>query len=150
MPAAQRLALDTGHGVALCFSSNALDALSATIALRRRPIADINGRANVVGGGINIAQRVMGFAAPNRLLALATFRQAVAQASPVADVLFHPQGRLIDKHGRVHELHNLEVGASSPRRRAAAPPHPCPPCPARSSSASNTCSARKSAQWPAC
>src|SRR5262245_24031886 len=84
-----RLALDTGDGAALCFLGDPEDALFAAANLREalmadpgpaggqvriginlgpaRIVRDLNGNRNIIGDGINVAQRVMGFAAPNQI-----------------------------------------------------------------------------------
>src|SRR5215831_8357324 len=81
-PAADRLVLDTGDGAALCFLGDPEDGLFAANGLRGgvldrtaeglqlriginlgpvRFVKDVNGQPNVIGDGINVAQRVMGF-----------------------------------------------------------------------------------------
>ena len=90
LPADSRLAIDTGDGAALCFMGDPQEALRAAMLLRDllaqrygnslpvriglhmgpvRVIEDVNGRVNVVGDGINVAQRIMDFAEPGQIVA---------------------------------------------------------------------------------
>ncbi|HEX5364981.1 MAG TPA: adenylate/guanylate cyclase domain-containing protein, partial [Gallionella sp.] len=92
VPLADRIILDTGDGAAINFLGDVEDALKAALSLREnllkedvnsenpllirmginlgpvRLVRDINGQPNIVGDGINVAQRVMGFADSGQVL----------------------------------------------------------------------------------
>jgi class 3 adenylate cyclase len=102
-PVADRLVVDTGDGAALCFLGAPEDALFAANSLRSRVleapephglrlrlginlgpvrvVKDINGRTNVIGDGINVAQRVMSFAEPNQILVSRSYYEVVSRLS---------------------------------------------------------------------
>ena len=130
-PAADRLVLDTGDGAALCFLGDPEDALFAANSLRSgvreapeshglqlrlginlgpvRVVKDINGHSNVIGDGINVAQRVMGFAEPNQILVSRSYFEVVSRLSPEYGRLFHYAGVHRDKHVREHEVYEVHL-----------------------------------------
>jgi class 3 adenylate cyclase len=133
-PAADRLVLDTGDGAALCFLGDPADALFAANGLKSRVIEhgaalglrlriginlgpvrfvkDVNGQPNVIGDGINVAQRVMGFAEPNQILVSRSYYEVVSRLSPEYGQLFQYAGLHRDKHVREHEVYEVQVAAS--------------------------------------
>jgi hypothetical protein len=60
-----------------------------------------------VGDGINVAQRVMGFADPGQILVSRTYYDAVSRLSPEYAGMFHYQGSRTDKHVREHEIYAI-------------------------------------------
>jgi class 3 adenylate cyclase len=146
-----RLALDTGDGAALCFFGDPEDALFAAANLRQairtdpgpgaqiriginlgpsRVVRDFNGNRNVIGDGINVAQRVMGFAAPNQILVSRSFYEVVSRLSEEYAQLFQYAGLHRDKHVREHELyevHGAGAAAGDPIAAAPAPAAATPP-----------------------
>jgi class 3 adenylate cyclase len=132
---ADRLALDTGDGAALCFFGDPEDALFAAANLRDairsdpgpaggqvriginlgpgRLVRDVNGNRNIIGDGINVAQRVMGFAAPNQILVSRSYYEVVAHISHQYAQLFQYAGLHRDKHIREHELYEVHGGAAA-------------------------------------
>jgi class 3 adenylate cyclase len=129
-----RLALDTGDGAALCFFGDPEDALFAAANLRQavqadpgpgaqvriginlgpsRIVRDLNGNRNVIGDGINVAQRVMGFATPNQILVSRSFYEVVSRLSEEYAQLFQYAGLHRDKHVREHELYEVHGGSSA-------------------------------------
>jgi class 3 adenylate cyclase len=149
-----RLALDTGDGAALCFFGDPEDALFAAANLRQavradpgpglqvriginlgptRIVRDLNGNRNLIGDGINVAQRVMSFAAPNQILVSRSFFEVVSRLSEEYARLFQYAGLHKDKHVREHELYEVHGGAATgdaPEvavEPAAAPAVPGPP-----------------------
>lgn len=125
VPLHTRLAIDTGDGAALCFLGDPEEALHVALLLRdllrQRPAAalparlglhlgpvrvvqDINQRINVIGDGINVAQRVMDFARPNELLLSRACHDVISRIAEGGPALFRPAGTRADKHGRQHEL----------------------------------------------
>jgi class 3 adenylate cyclase len=131
---ADRVVLDTGDGAALCFLGDPEDALFAANSLRSgvlahpsardlrlrigvnlgpvRVVKDINGHTNVIGDGINVAQRVMSFAEPNRILVSRSYYEVVSRLSQEYAQLFQYAGLHRDKHIREHEVYevNLALG----------------------------------------
>jgi len=127
-----RVLIDTGDGAALCFMGDPEDALFVSMGLRDRlrapaceaigltvriginlgpvrMITDINNHQNVIGDGINVAQRVMSFAEPNQIMVSRTYFEVVSRLSQEFTKLFHYAGARTDKHVREHEIY--EVGA---------------------------------------
>jgi len=102
VPPRDFIVLDTGDGAAIAFLGDPEDALSAGIAVRKsiaslppailsarmginlgpvRLVWDINAQMNILGDGINVAQRVMSFAEPGQLLASRSFYEVVSRLS---------------------------------------------------------------------
>ncbi len=130
-PVNDRVILDTGDGAAITFLGDVEDALKAGLAFREnllgegasmdppllvrmginlgpvRLIKDINGQPNIVGDGINVAQRVMGFAEPGQILVSRSYFDAVSRLSHDYAGMFHCQGSRTDKHVREHEIYAI-------------------------------------------
>lgn len=130
VPIDDRIILDTGDGAALSFLGDVGDALQVALSMREslreglhmeppllvrmginlgpvRLIRDINGQPNIVGDGINVAQRVMGFADPGQILVSRTYYDSVSRVSPDYAGMFHYQGSRTDKHVREHEIYAI-------------------------------------------
>jgi len=131
VPIADRIILDTGDGAAINFLGDIEEALKAALNLREtllnedpaiehplmvrmginlgpvRLIRDINGQPNIVGDGINVAQRVMGFADASQILVSRSYYDAVSRISPQFAGMFHYQGSRTDKHVREHEVYAI-------------------------------------------
>jgi len=131
VPIADRIILDTGDGAAINFLGDIEDALKSALSLREsllkedpniehpllvrmginlgpvRLIRDINGHPNIVGDGINVAQRVMGFADASQILVSRSYYDAVSRISPQYAGMFHYQGSRTDKHVREHEVYAI-------------------------------------------
>ncbi|HEX5631763.1 MAG TPA: hypothetical protein VFX50_01000 [Gemmatimonadales bacterium] len=121
-----RVVLDTGDGAAIAFLGDPEDALVAGVAIHGgthglrlrmginlgpvRLVKDLNGQTNVVGDGINDAQRVMSFAEPGQLLAARAFHDVVSRLSDAHAKLFTHEGVKTDKHVREHELFAVTLG----------------------------------------
>jgi class 3 adenylate cyclase len=135
VPEADRMILDTGDGAALCFLGDPEDALFAASNLRAaaaaagpelalriginlgpvRMVKDVNGRPNILGDGINVAQRVMSFATPNQILVSRSYYEIVSRLSQEYAQLFQYLGIHRDKHVREHEVYAMHVpGAPAP------------------------------------
>ncbi|HVS27652.1 MAG TPA: adenylate/guanylate cyclase domain-containing protein [Burkholderiales bacterium] len=122
-----RIILDTGDGVAISFLGAPEDALFVGLSLRDslkeiestdelrariginlgpvRVVKDINGQPNIIGDGINVAQRVMSFAEPNEVLVSRSYYEVVSHLSQEYELLFSFQGARADKHVREHEVY---------------------------------------------
>jgi class 3 adenylate cyclase len=127
-----RIILDTGDGAAVTFMGDPEDALFASIAMRDmaasvgvrmgvnlgpvRLVKDLNGQMNIIGDGINVAQRVMSFAGPGQLLVSRSFYEVVSCLSRDYAGLFHHEGARTDKHVREHEVYSVVGGAPAGRR----------------------------------
>ena len=111
-----RIILDTGDGAAVTFMGDPEDALFASMAVRDlagpipirlgvnlgpvRLVKDLNDQVNIIGDGINVAQRVMSFAEPGQLLVSRSFYEVVSCLSRDYQKLFHHEGARTDKHVR--------------------------------------------------
>jgi len=131
MPVADRIILDTGDGAAVNFLGDIEDALKAALSLREsllgedidlkpellvriginlgpvRLMRDLNGQPNIVGDGINVAQRIMSFADPSQILVSRSYYDAVSRLSSQYAGMFHYQGSRTDKHVREHEVYAI-------------------------------------------
>ena len=131
VPMTDRIILDTGDGAAINFLGDVEDALNAALSLRESllnekldveypllvrmginlgPVClvrDINGQPNIVGDGINVAQRVMSFAEAVQILVSRSYYDAVSRLSPQYAGMFHYQGSRTDKHVREHEVYAI-------------------------------------------
>jgi len=128
-----RIILDTGDGAAISFIGDPEDALFVATGLRDviasrsaetgpdlvtrmginlgpvRLVKDINGQPNIIGDGINVAQRVMTFAKPGQVLVSRSYYEVVSRLSDESSRLFSYEGARTDKHIREHEVY--AVGA---------------------------------------
>ena len=80
-------------------------------------LADRKGGAGMTGDGIAVAASVAQFAAPARLLASRSFRDALADAAPGQEVALVPAGTLNDPGLRSHELFKPDGNAIRRRGR---------------------------------
>ncbi len=164
-----RVVVDAGDGAALCFLGDPEDALFSAVKIRDgflqkdpdRPaydvriginlgpvkvVRDINDRANVLGDGINVAQRVMAFADNNQIFVSRSFYEVISCLSEEYAELFHYRGVHKDKHVREHSIYEvnlpseaqaLSVSVADPvdldtgDPLAQPPPRPPPPPPTR-------------------
>jgi class 3 adenylate cyclase len=140
VPQRDRIILDTGDGAAVTFMGDPEDALFSAIAMRNmiagdeqaaavpvrlgvnlgpvRLVKDLNGQMNIIGDGINVAQRVMSFARPGQLLVSRSFYEVVSCLSRDYMNLFRHEGARTDKHVREHEVYSVVGGAPAARRLA--------------------------------
>ena len=133
-----RIVLDTGDGAAICFlgspevamfvamdmrdgiageNSNETPALEVRMGANLGPIRlikDINGQINIIGDGINVAQRVMNFAGAGTVLVSRSFFEVVSRLSDDYAHILRYQGSHTDKHVREHEVY--VVGPSIPHK----------------------------------
>src|SRR5688572_250500 len=84
-----------------------------------RLVKDLNGQMNIIGDGINVAQRVMSFSRPGQLLVSRSFYEVVSCLSRDYMDLFRHEGSRTDKHVREHEVYSV-MGAPAARRVAEA------------------------------
>ena len=134
IPVNDRIILDTGDGVAISFLGDPEDALFVTLSLREKMISegmtstiveatgedsvrmginlgpvklvkDINGHPNIIGDGINVAQRIMSFARPGQIVVSRSYYDVVSNLASEYAKLFHYEGSRTDKHVREHEIY---------------------------------------------
>ena len=129
VPINDRIILDTGDGAAISFLGDVEDALKTSLILREsllnegarmdppllvrmginlgpvRLVKDINGQPNIVGDGINVAQRIVGFANSSQILVSRSYYEAVSRLSQEYEGMFDYQGSRTDKHVREHEVY---------------------------------------------
>jgi len=141
-----RIILDTGDGAAVSFLGDPEDALFASLGLRDavagqestggpplqvrvginlgpvRLVKDINGQPNIIGDGINVAQRVMSFAEPGQILVSRSYYDVMARLSEDYAQLFRYEGAKTDKHVREHEVYAISTASGVPRRPQEAVP----------------------------
>jgi hypothetical protein len=147
-----RIILDTGDGVAVNFLGDPEDALFVAMSLREsfapradeppnlpariginlgpvRLVRDLNSQPNIIGDGINVAQRVMGFAQPGQILVSRSYYEVVLHISEGYTKLFNYEGSRTDKHVREHEVYSVGYtnsrtnGIRSPAERARVSTH---------------------------
>ena len=126
-----RIILDTGDGAAISFLGDPEDALFVGLSIRDAIIAeggsstpplsirmginlgpvklvqDINGRRNLIGDGINVAQRVMSFATPGQVLVSSSYFEVISRLSLEYAKLFHYEGSRADKYVREHQVYSV-------------------------------------------
>ena len=118
-----RVILDTGDGAAVTFLGAPENALFVALRARDgagqlpirlgvnlgpvRLVHDLNGQENVVGDGINVAQRVMSFCQAGQLLVSRSFYEVACRLATDYVDLFTLQGEHLDKHERAHEVYAL-------------------------------------------
>lgn len=121
-----RIMIDTGDGAAICFLGDPEEALQSALLLRDllaqkygrklslrvglhlgpiRMVFDINNRVNVVGDGINVAQRIMDFARPNQVVVSRAYYDVISRITDSAAGHFDYLGPHMDKHLRSHEIY---------------------------------------------
>ncbi len=134
IPVNDRIILDTGDGAALSFLGDPEDALFTTLSLREamvrenmtatqveasgedsvrmginlgpvKLVKDINGHPNIIGDGINVAQRIMSFARPGQIVVSRSYYDVVSNLASEYAKLFTYEGSRTDKHVREHEIY---------------------------------------------
>jgi hypothetical protein len=105
------------------FASMAMRDMAASVGVRMgvnlgpvRLVKDLNGQMNIIGDGINVAQRVMSFAGPGQLLVSRSFYEVVSCLSRDYAGLFQHEGARTDKHVREHDVYSVVGGAPAGRR----------------------------------
>ncbi|HYD80744.1 MAG TPA: adenylate/guanylate cyclase domain-containing protein [Paucimonas sp.] len=128
---AERIMVDTGDGAAIAFLGDPEDALFAALSLRDaidtaklemgepgfvrmginlgplKIVRDINGHTNMIGDGVNDAQRVMSFAEPGQVMVSHSYYDIISRFSRDYAQLFVYEGTRHDKHVREHEVYRF-------------------------------------------
>lgn len=132
--AADRIVLDTGDGAAICFLGSPETPIFVSMEVRDiigqdnqsdplkldlrmginlgpiRLLKDINGQVNIIGDGINVAERVMGFAKPGSILVSRPYYEVVSRLSDDFAKILQYEGSRTDKHVREHEVYAVGAG----------------------------------------
>ena len=125
-PADKRIILDSGDGGSVSFLRDPEPALLVALRLRaaaREPgssrlriginlgpaqiVKDLNGLPNLLGDGINTAERIMSFSPPGGLFVSRSYYEAVSRLTDEYQELFQPAGVHADKHDRPHEVFSV-------------------------------------------
>jgi serine/threonine protein kinase len=135
VPQASRILVDTGEGLATCFLGDPEEALQSALLMRGlllqkygkmlsvrmgvhlgpiRIVFDVNQRANVVGDGINVAQRIVDFAQPNQIVVSRAYYEVISRITDNAAGIFSPLGLHLDKHLRSHDIYAVLDPQSRP------------------------------------
>lgn len=133
----EHIILDTGDGAAIGFLQHPEDALDVAIKFRKTVMAnqhldypdlkvrigihlgpinivkDMNGQSNMVGDGINDAQRVMSFAGIDRIYISRPYYDYVSRLNDEYADMFRYRGMQEDKHGREHPVYELADTSSA-------------------------------------
>ncbi|MBC7756188.1 MAG: adenylate/guanylate cyclase domain-containing protein [Bdellovibrio sp.] len=128
-----RIIVDAGDGAAIACSGSPEDALFIALAIRdeiiknnvgnKKPLFvrfginlgtvrvmnDINSQVNIIGDGINVAQRIMSFAEPNQILVSRSYFEITSRLSQEIAQLFDYSGIKQDKHVREHEVYSVRL-----------------------------------------
>jgi Adenylate and Guanylate cyclase catalytic domain len=129
----ERIILDTGDGAAIAHIDSPEDALFVSLSIRDeilknnihsamplyvrfginlgpvRVVTDINGQPNIIGDGINVAQRIMSFAKPNQILASRSYFEVTSRLTEEISQVFEYVGIKNDKHAREHEVYSVHL-----------------------------------------
>jgi class 3 adenylate cyclase len=130
----ERIVVDTGDGAAIAFLGDPERALYVALevfdnvgelpvrmGINLGPVSlmkDLNGLDNVIGDGINVAQRIMSFAASGELLVSKVFYDIVSRLSDDYAAMFSREGERRDKHHRAHEVYSVTKAVRVGRRVA--------------------------------
>jgi hypothetical protein len=133
-----RILLDTGDGAAIALLGAPEEALFVAMTIRDsilgynkssehklyvrtginlgpvRVVSDINGRPNILGDGINVAERVMSFAEPNQILVSRSYYEITSRLTEEITGMFTYFGVKQDKHIREHEVYSIRSAEEEP------------------------------------
>lgn len=139
----ERIILDTGDGVAIAHQGSPEDAMFMALSIRDgilksntqnnnmqnpvplyvrfginlgpvRIVSDINGQPNIIGDGINTAQRIMSFAEPNQILVSRSYYEVASRLTLELSEMFAYSGLKHDKHVREHEVYSVRSHQAYP------------------------------------
>jgi class 3 adenylate cyclase len=141
-----RILLDTGDGAAIALLGAPEEALFISLTIRDgilkynkqadqnlflriginlgpvRMLTDINGQPNIIGDGINVAQRVMSFAEPNQILVSRSYYEITSRLTKEITEMFAYSGVKHDKHVREHEVYEIRSANEEPSASIAVEP----------------------------
>lgn len=143
-----RIILDTGDGAAITLMGSPEEGLFIALTIRDgilehnkthgrnlrvriginlgsvRVVNDINNRPNIIGDGINVAQRIMSFADENQILVSRSYFEVTSRLTSEITDMFTYFGVKQDKHVREHEVYSIKAKAENepmPEAQSAAP-----------------------------
>lgn len=126
-----RIMVDTGDGAGIAFLGDPEDALFTALSIRDaihtdkikigepgfvriginlgplKLVRDINGHTNMIGDGVNDAQRVMSFSDPGQVMVSRSYYDIISRFSRDYAQLFNYEGTRHDKHVREHEVYRF-------------------------------------------
>lgn len=129
----ERIILDTGDGAVIAFNGSPEDALFSSMTIHDeilksnihspvpiyirlginlgpvRFVNDINGQPNIIGDGINVAQRIMSFASPNQIIVSRSYFDVTSRLTHEISQMFEYLGVKYDKHMREHEIYSVRL-----------------------------------------
>lgn len=129
----ERIILDTGDGAAIAHLGSPEDALFVSLSIRDeilksnilssmplyvrfginlgpvRLVSDINSQPNIIGDGINVAQRIMSFAKPNQIVVSRSYYDVTSRLTQEISQMFDYSGIKHDKHVREHEIYTVRL-----------------------------------------
>jgi hypothetical protein len=138
----QRIILDTGDGAAIGFLQHPEDAIEVALKFRNAIVTsnsaeyahlnvrmgihlgpvnivkDMNGRSNMVGDGINDAQRIMDFSPAGHIYISRAYYEVVSRLNAQYAKLFEYLGVKNDKHKRQHHLYEAIIENSKDKKVA--------------------------------
>ena len=133
-----RIILDTGDGAAIALLGAPEEALFISLTIRDgilkhnnqssqplfvriginlgpvRVVSDINGQPNIIGDGINVAQRVMSFSEANQILVSRSYFEVTSRLTKEITQMFYYSGIKHDKHVREHEVYAIRSTTEEP------------------------------------
>lgn len=139
----ERIILDTGDGAAIGFLQHPEDALSVALCFSKHTqenypdmrvrtgihlgpinvVRDMNGINNMVGDGINDAQRIMSFAGTGEIYVSRPYFDFVSRLNAEYESMFVYRGAQKDKHGRAHQVYEiLQAGDEGKNENTASTP----------------------------
>lgn len=129
----ERIILDTGDGAAIAYIGSPEDALFTSLSILDeilknnimsamplyvriginqgpvRIVNDINGQPNIIGDGVNVAERIMSFAKPNQILVSRSYYEVTSRLTHEISQMFDYSGNKHDKHMREHEIYSVRL-----------------------------------------
>jgi TonB family protein len=137
VPVDDRIILDTGDGAAISFlgdpeqclaiglklrdtMNNAAERLGAVkdpdsgpvrIGINLGPVrlaVDMNGHPKIIGDGINVAEKICGFANPGQIIVSRPFHDMVSRISDKHREIFRYEGVRTDRNVRDHEIYSVK------------------------------------------
>jgi membrane protein involved in colicin uptake len=141
-----RIILDTGDGAAIGFLQHPEDALDVAMKFRAAVTAnnhrnypdlkvragihlgpvnvmkDMNDQLNMVGDGINDAQRIMSFAGVDQIYVSRAYFDVISRLTADSARLFKYYGTQKDKHGREHQVYQVLGDGAGVSTQGAMPP----------------------------
>lgn len=135
IPPNDRVILDTGDGAAITLMGAPEEALFLALSVRDgilernkthaqpilvriginlgsiRVMKDLNDRPNIIGDGINVAQRIMSFAGENQILVSRSYYEVTSRLTKEITNMFTYSGIKQDKHVREHEVYIIKSKA---------------------------------------